>query len=67
MITDYRQPPSLSGSRRYITEEKYAGKSTPLSKEEAEGKARVGDMKTQLTVTDFEEENIYKPKTLDYF
>ena len=34
---------------------------------EAEGKARVGDMKTQLTVTDFEEENIYEPKTLDYF
>ena len=38
MITDYRQPPSLSGNRRYITAEKYAGKNTPLSKEKAEGK-----------------------------
>ena len=36
-------------------------------KEEAEGKVRVGDMKTPLTITDFEEEDICEPKLLDNF
>ena len=36
-------------------------------KEEAEGKVRVSDMKTQLTITDFEEEDICEPKLLDNF